>query len=203
MTIDVRNGQITRTLDQIEQVKTAIPARTIDSLHDLIHHDLVINMSESIQQLYDLRSDDVYRLATSIKGNSPIYLSMIMDKRQAAKDLLSKWFDSRIAIGGKEYMIHLVIERIITSGKEDIEEVKIKKERKSTPSTEEDSSTIQSGLYTPSERFSEAVQEPLKRSASVSSSAFDETPYRTRRRHAVDERDMDRIWGCSPFTSKD
>ncbi|KOC18441.1 hypothetical protein AFLA70_840g000180 [Aspergillus flavus AF70] len=133
ITIDVQDTQITRHLEQIEHIKTAIPARTIESLHDLIHQDLLDNMSESIRQLYNPQRHDIYRLATNIKGKSPMYLSPIVDTRQAVEDLLSKWFESRTTVGEKEYMVHLAIERTNTPDEEVIpvkEKVKVKKERK-------------------------------------------------------------------------
>ncbi|KAE8374202.1 hypothetical protein BDV26DRAFT_296202 [Aspergillus bertholletiae] len=90
-------------------------------------------MSESIRQLYNPQRHNIYLLATNIKGKSPIYLSPIVDTRQAVEDLLSKWFESRTTVGEKEYMVHLVIERTNTPDEEVIpvkEKVKVKKKRK-------------------------------------------------------------------------
>ncbi|KAF7595595.1 hypothetical protein BBP40_005341, partial [Aspergillus hancockii] len=173
-------------------------------------------MSESIRRLYNPQRDDIYRLATSIKGKSPMYLSPIVDTRQAVEDLLSKWFESRTTVGEKEYMLHLIIERTITLDEEIIpvkEKVKVKKEKKikkeikkeikeeriSTPISQADDSTVQSDICTQSERSSEAVQESRKRTASESSLISAEIPYRTRRRHVIDEEDMDRIQQYGPF----
>ncbi|RAQ42573.1 hypothetical protein AFGD_012639, partial [Aspergillus flavus] len=121
-------------------------------------------------------------------------------------------------------MVHLVIERTITLDEDIIpveEKIKVKKKRKikkeikdeikdeikeeriPSPISQADDGIVQSFLSTQSERSSEAVQDSRKRATSESSPISGTIPYRTRRRHVIDEEDMNRIQQYGPFISRE
>ena len=186
----------------IEQVKTRIPRRTIESLDNFIQQDLLPSSLRFVRQY-----GDVFRLATHIQKKTPVYISQTADQRQAVEDLLQNWFDSRTNGPEKEYQICLVIERqsyddqkIKSEPLEDEKIPSIKKESKKKIKIKQEKDSVQddsdlSSTQSPSVRLS-SVRKVQKRR--LPSDASDTNPYCTRRSHTLDEEDKQRIKEYGP-----
>ena len=169
------------------------------------------------------QAGDQLRLATTVNvnKNQVVYLSQNADHRQATDDLLKTWF--RTTSQGQEYNVFVIVERQEkrvdnpsydqfvqdpSKVKEDEEKTKpVKKEKKDkrkrtsvvkeekTELSVRDISNVETFESQPASRkrsFSDlsAISEALPSPDELLKSAG---PYRTRRRHVLDEEDTARI----------
>ncbi|RHZ45468.1 Clr5 domain-containing protein [Aspergillus thermomutatus] len=154
--VSTEDGQIIKSLDQIEQVRHRIEARTIASLNDLIQNDLLSTLAE---HKYTREEGDIHRLATNVTKKVPTYLSRTADRRQAVEDLLQNWFECRTVTGGeREYYVFVIIERHLSSYRDD----STIKEEDSSIKREPASPRIKAELSSPVEKTTTSKRQRTK-----------------------------------------
>ena len=184
-------------------------------MEDFIINDLLPEISQGPGRFVRQPSDQL-RLATAVNKSEPIYLSQSADCRQATDDLLKTWF--RTSSQGQEYNIFVIIEREEKDELSYDQSLKIKEEKKeekkpiiktkknkgkekSTVKEEKTEILVQDVLTT---ETSDSQSASRKRSFSDLSAISESLPspdsllepvvsYRTRRKHELNEEDLERI----------
>jgi hypothetical protein len=177
--------------NRIERTAIRVPSRTIDSIEDFITTDLLPDVCRPGR--YVRRPTDRLRLATAVNKLEPIYISQSADCRQASDDLLNNWFHT--SGQGREFNLFVVIEREVNGPNDHKEE---KNERRGTLRREKSKSPRRNGVLD-----SEARKRSFSNLSTSSTyslptpeevlSGLSSGPVRTRRRHELDEEDLERI----------